>query len=166
MSLARQPGSAWVQVQISIDAEKAFEDVEWALLIGAKPRGPGMERRDLLDLNGAGGPSATIASPSTGHRFGAVSRPDNPQRSRRGRCRCFNRRPFCRAGAARCNGPAHGRLLPFAAGQIFEQQGKALDKVAKKNVKVMVSLHGSDSADHCVLPVAGGECSGRRRSVL
>jgi len=45
-----------LQVSISIDAEKAFEDVEWALLIGAKPRGPGMERRDLLDLNGAGGP--------------------------------------------------------------------------------------------------------------
>ena len=45
--------SARVQVQISIDAEKAFADVDWALLIGAKPRGPGMERRDLLDLNGA-----------------------------------------------------------------------------------------------------------------
>ena len=41
-----------VQVQISIDAEKAFADADWALLIGAKPRGPGMERRDLLDLNG------------------------------------------------------------------------------------------------------------------
>ena len=29
-----------------------FQDAEWALLIGAKPRGPGMERADLLDING------------------------------------------------------------------------------------------------------------------
>jgi len=34
-----------------------------------------------------------------------------------------------------------------AAGQIFEQQGKALDKVAKKNVKVMVSPHSTSAAD-------------------
>ena len=40
------------QVQIHIEAEKAFEAADWALLIGAQPRGPGMERRDLLDLNG------------------------------------------------------------------------------------------------------------------
>ena len=32
------------------------------------------------------------------------------------------------------------RLSCIGAGQIFEQQGKALDKVAKKNVKVMVSI--------------------------
>ena len=56
LTLAELHSSAQTQVQISIDAEKAFEDVEWALLIGAKPRGPGMERRDLLDLNGAGRP--------------------------------------------------------------------------------------------------------------
>lgn len=42
----------FLQVQIHIDAEKAFADADWALLIGAQPRGPGMERRDLLDLNG------------------------------------------------------------------------------------------------------------------
>ncbi|KAL5709753.1 malate dehydrogenase (NADP(+)) [Ranunculus cassubicifolius] len=53
---------------------EALEDVEWALLIGAKPRGPGMERADLLDLNG----------------------------------------------------------------QIFAEQGKALNAVASPNVKVMV----------------------------
>jgi len=40
------------EVWISIDAEQAFRDVDWAILIGAKPRGPGMERSDLLDLNG------------------------------------------------------------------------------------------------------------------
>ena len=40
------------EVQIGIDAFSLFEGADWALLIGAKPRGPGMERRDLLDLNG------------------------------------------------------------------------------------------------------------------
>ena len=34
------------------DAETAFKDVDYALLVGAKPRGPGMERKDLLSANG------------------------------------------------------------------------------------------------------------------
>jgi len=33
--------------------EKGFEDVSFALLVGSKPRGPGMERGDLLKDNGA-----------------------------------------------------------------------------------------------------------------
>ncbi|XAR52312.1 Malate dehydrogenase (NADP(+)) [Bertholletia excelsa] len=40
------------EVSIGIDPYDVFQDVEWALLIGAKPRGPGMERADLLDING------------------------------------------------------------------------------------------------------------------
>ncbi len=62
------------EVSIGIDPYDVFQDVEWALLIGAKPRGPGMERAGLLDING----------------------------------------------------------------QIFAQQGKALNAVASRNVKVMV----------------------------
>jgi len=31
----------------------AFKDVEYAFLLGARPRGPGMERRDLLEVNAA-----------------------------------------------------------------------------------------------------------------
>ncbi|MEM7017544.1 MAG: malate dehydrogenase [Pseudomonadota bacterium] len=34
------------------DANVAFQDVDYALLVGAKPRGPGMERKDLLTDNG------------------------------------------------------------------------------------------------------------------
>jgi malate dehydrogenase len=34
------------------DAEVAFEDTDYALLVGARPRGPGMERADLLSANG------------------------------------------------------------------------------------------------------------------
>ncbi|KAL1828007.1 hypothetical protein DCAR_0207209 [Daucus carota subsp. sativus] len=62
------------EVSIGIDPYEVFQDAEWALLIGAKPRGPGMERAGLLDING----------------------------------------------------------------QIFAEQGKALNEVASRNVKVMV----------------------------
>jgi malate dehydrogenase len=34
------------------DPTKAFRDCNWALLVGAFPRGPGMERKDLLGRNG------------------------------------------------------------------------------------------------------------------
>ncbi len=34
-------------------AATAFDGVNWALLIGARPRAKGMERKDLLDANGA-----------------------------------------------------------------------------------------------------------------
>ena len=56
------------------DPMVAFKDVDVALLVGARPRGPGMERKDLLEANG----------------------------------------------------------------KIFAPQGQALDRVAKRNVKVLV----------------------------
>lgn len=62
------------EVSIGINPYEVFQDAEWALLIGAKPRGPGVERADLLDING----------------------------------------------------------------QIFAEQGKALNSVASRNVKVIV----------------------------
>mgnify|MGYP006265991201 CR=1 FL=1 len=34
-------------------AEEAFKDADYILLVGAKPRGPGMERKDLLEANAA-----------------------------------------------------------------------------------------------------------------
>ena len=35
------------------DPKVAFKDADVALLVGARPRGPGMERKDLLEANGA-----------------------------------------------------------------------------------------------------------------
>jgi malate dehydrogenase len=35
------------------DAMTGFKDADIALLVGARPRGPGMERKDLLEANGA-----------------------------------------------------------------------------------------------------------------
>lgn len=40
-------------VEIGADATKIFDGVNLALLVGARPRGPGMERGDLLEANGA-----------------------------------------------------------------------------------------------------------------
>ena len=35
------------------DANVAFNDADYALLVGSRPRGPGMERKDLLEANAA-----------------------------------------------------------------------------------------------------------------
>jgi malate dehydrogenase len=40
------------EIIIGSDPRKIFEGVHYALLVGAKPRGPGMERSDLLKDNG------------------------------------------------------------------------------------------------------------------
>jgi malate dehydrogenase len=40
-------------VEIGADPTKIFDGVNLALLVGARPRGPGMERGDLLEANGA-----------------------------------------------------------------------------------------------------------------
>jgi malate dehydrogenase len=40
------------EVVTTSSLQTAFKDVDYAFLIGAKPRGPGMERSDLLKDNG------------------------------------------------------------------------------------------------------------------
>jgi malate dehydrogenase len=40
-------------VVTSDQASVAFKDADYALLVGSRPRGPGMERKDLLEANGA-----------------------------------------------------------------------------------------------------------------
>jgi len=37
---------------LTSDPKVGFKDVSWALLVGSKPRGPGMERNDLIKENG------------------------------------------------------------------------------------------------------------------
>ena len=39
-------------LELSDDPDTAFSDANWALLVGSKPRGPGMERGDLIRENG------------------------------------------------------------------------------------------------------------------
>jgi malate dehydrogenase len=38
---------------MSDDATEGFRDADVAMLVGSRPRGPGMERKDLLEANGA-----------------------------------------------------------------------------------------------------------------
>ncbi|MFZ5722821.1 MAG: malate dehydrogenase [Pseudomonadota bacterium] len=38
---------------VTDDPKVAFKDTDYALLVGARPRGPGMERKDLLEANAA-----------------------------------------------------------------------------------------------------------------
>ena len=40
------------QVDVTDDARRAFDGCNWALLVGAAPRKQGMERKDLLGMNG------------------------------------------------------------------------------------------------------------------
>jgi len=42
-----------VDIVASDDPNVAFKDVDYAILVGARPRGPGMERKDLLEANAA-----------------------------------------------------------------------------------------------------------------
>ena len=56
-------------VEIGDDPEKVFDGVNHALLVGARPRGPGMERGDLLEANGG------IFAPQ-GKALGAVAADD------------------------------------------------------------------------------------------
>ncbi|MBP8261117.1 MAG: malate dehydrogenase [Verrucomicrobia bacterium] len=39
-------------MQVTTDLAEGFRDVNWAILVGGIPRRPGMERKDLLDING------------------------------------------------------------------------------------------------------------------
>ena len=41
------------EVVYNDDASVAFTDTDYALLVGSRPRGPGMERKDLLEANAA-----------------------------------------------------------------------------------------------------------------
>jgi malate dehydrogenase len=40
------------EIHVGSDPRKIFKDADYALLVGSKPRGPGMERGDLLNDNG------------------------------------------------------------------------------------------------------------------
>ncbi|MBK1734931.1 malate dehydrogenase [Halorhodospira abdelmalekii] len=41
------------EIHATAQADEAFADADYVLLVGAKPRGPGMERKDLLEANAA-----------------------------------------------------------------------------------------------------------------
>jgi malate dehydrogenase len=52
MELADCSSATLQDVVLTDDPNKAFQDVNWALLVGSFPRKQGMERKDLLSING------------------------------------------------------------------------------------------------------------------
>ena len=67
-------------VEVTDDPAVGFDGADHALLVGARPRGPGMERGDLLAANGSiFGPqgSAIAAHAATGVRVTVVGNPAN-----------------------------------------------------------------------------------------
>lgn len=67
-------------VAVTDDPNRAFDGVNWALLVGAAPRGPGMERKDLLSLNGrifVGQGKALAANAASDVRVLVVGNPCN-----------------------------------------------------------------------------------------
>ena len=67
-------------VELTDSADKAFESTNVALLVGAKPRGPGMERADLLKDNGkifTGQGAAIAANAASDVRVAVVGNPAN-----------------------------------------------------------------------------------------
>jgi malate dehydrogenase len=52
MELADCSFATLQDVVLTDDPNKAFQDVNWALLVGSFPRKQGMERKDLLSING------------------------------------------------------------------------------------------------------------------
>jgi malate dehydrogenase len=67
-------------IVVTDDPNRAFRDCNWALLVGAFPRGPGMERKDLLGRNGeifVGQGKALAASAARDVRILIVGNPCN-----------------------------------------------------------------------------------------
>ncbi len=75
------------RVTATDDAKAAFKDCDYAMLVGARPRGPGMERKDLLLAN------AQIFS-AQGRAINAVGEPRRARARRRQPCehQCADRR--------------------------------------------------------------------------
>ena len=68
------------RVSASADRAETFKDVDWALLVGSVPRGPGMERGDLIRRNGpifVEDGSAIRDHAATGARVAGVGNPCN-----------------------------------------------------------------------------------------
>ncbi|MEO1237005.1 MAG: malate dehydrogenase [Planctomycetota bacterium] len=67
-------------MDLSDDPNQAFRDANWCLLVGSKPRGPGMERADLLKDNGkifVGQGQAIDAHAADNARVAVVGNPAN-----------------------------------------------------------------------------------------
>ena len=111
------------EVQLGIDPLEVFADADWALLIGAKPRGPGMERKCVLGL-----PSAALCVPACG------CLPAAPWMVQGTDVLALLPLPSCPAPPP----PPPRRDLLDLNGQIFQDQARALNQVASRDCKMLV----------------------------
>jgi malate dehydrogenase len=129
-------------MQAHSDPTAAFKDTDYALLVGARPRGPGMERKDLLSANAqiftaqgkALNASASrkvrvlvVGNPANTNAYIAMkSAPDLPRRHFTAICgwittvRCRRSQPRrasrCRRSKSlRCGATIHRRCMPTTA---------------------------------------------------
>src|SRR5258708_4013947 len=80
MELEDMASPLLMDVVVSDDRSVAFRDADWVLLVGSKPRGPGMERKDLIRENGPifvadGEAISAVSSPQA--RVVVVGNPSN-----------------------------------------------------------------------------------------
>jgi malate dehydrogenase len=122
-------------VVISDEAKTAFDGVNWALLVGSKPRGKGMERSDLIRENGpifVGQGQALAARAASNLRVLVVGNPANTN---------------CLIAASNAPGVPHER---FAAMTQLDHN-RAVSQLAKKagvtvNEVSNVTIWGNHSA--------------------
>ena len=155
-------------IDIFDDPRAGFEGANVGLLVGARPRGPGMERGDLLEANGGifkpqgeainagaaddirvlvvGNPANTNALIAASNapdvpkdRFTAMTRLDHNRALTQVAKKAFD---GCNIGllvGARPRGPGMERAdLLEANGGIFKPQGEAINAGAADDVKVLV----------------------------
>lgn len=124
-------------VVATADEREAFTDIDVALLVGARPRGPGMERKDLLQARlvlrccrrslRVFPPAATMPNLVFGPLLSSYAhlRAMNLHSSAHILCQLI---------------ALFDRIARYlqANADIFRKQGEALDRYAKKSVKVLV----------------------------
>ena len=66
-------------IEANDDANLAFKDANWVIFVGARPRGPGMERKDLIRVNGPifTGQGKALAQASADVRAAVIGNPCN-----------------------------------------------------------------------------------------
>jgi malate dehydrogenase len=80
LELEDMASSLLADIVVSDDRAEAFRNADWVLLVGSKPRGPGMERKDLIRENGpifVGDGEAISAVSSPDVRVAVVGNPCN-----------------------------------------------------------------------------------------
>lgn len=119
----------------------AFKDAQVALLVGAKPRGPGMERKDLLTENGKifigqGDSIGRVADPNC--KVLVVGNPCNTN--------CY----IAMKSAIKHNRVKAKNFTAMLASTTIERQDSFPPKLAKRSQASRRSLFGAITAQPCI----------------